>query len=70
MTKYKSIILDEITYNQLSKLAHENGRTRSGQIRIMLDAFDRMHIQSVGLLPHPPDGNAIPVIYVKESEKE
>ena len=68
--KHKPILLDEETYNRLSKMAHENGRSRVGQVRIMVDAFEMLGIQSVGVLPHPADGNAIPVINIKESEQE
>jgi hypothetical protein len=68
MTKHKPILLDEITYNLISKLAKENGRTRAGQVRIMADAFDKLGIQSVTLLPRPPGANVVPVINVTERE--
>jgi len=70
MTKHKSILLDETTYNRLSKLASDNGRTRAGQVRIMVDAFEIMNIQSVTQLPRPPGGATIPVVNVFVEETE
>ena len=68
--KHKPILLDEETYNRLSKMAHENGRSRVGQVRIMVDAFEMLGIQSISLLPGPAGANVIPVINVKESEQK
>ena len=68
MTKFKSLLLDESTYNRLSKLATDNGRTKVGQVRIMVDAFENMNVHSVTQLPHPPGASVVPVVNVYERE--
>jgi hypothetical protein len=69
MTKHKPILLDEETYNRISKLARDNGRTRAGQVRIMADAFELLGIQSVTQLPKPSGATTVPVVNVY-SERE
>ena len=69
MTKFKPILLDETTYDRISKMAHDNGRTRAGQVRIMVDAFEIMHIKSVTVLPHPDGANPVPVITIESEPK-
>jgi hypothetical protein len=66
MDKFKRVALDENTYNDLVIIAHENGRTISGQLRLMVEAWAIMHIQSVITLEHPEDGNPVPVINVNK----
>jgi len=64
MAEYKTIRIDVEAYDLLVEMARKNGRTIIGQLRVMLDAFGIMNIQSVSTLPRPDDGVITPVINV------
>ena len=64
MDNYKRVAMEVDTYDALVKMARENGRTISGQLRLMVEAFETMHIKSVADLPHPADANPVPVVTV------
>lgn len=67
---WKTISIDEPTYKEIRLLAEATHRTLNGTIGWLIELAKnerKYEVTSVSELPHPADGEAVPVAYVKSS---
>ncbi len=70
--RQKLIAVDPETFEKIRILAESTHRTMGGMVMDLYDAAVRnktYEIISMSVLPHPVDGESIPVAYVKEQSK-
>jgi hypothetical protein len=66
---WKTISIDEPTYNEIKRIAEETHRTLNGTIGWLIDMViseKKYIVTSISELPHPPDSEAVPIVYAEE----
>lgn len=70
MEKYKTIALDQKTYDEIKRMAKFNQMTIRDQVAWMVGAVKngtQYRVISISDIPHPADAISVPLILVQES---
>jgi hypothetical protein len=65
--KYTTFRIKRTSLERLRCLAHIGFRSPPEQLDAMIEAFEKLNIQSVTMLPRPPGANVVPVVTITKA---